>query len=106
MVGEGLAPPEKTSNKKLEHQGAPLPMLAANANLILRRFAGRASNDATSAPANAKRTPIGVLFALCLVTNLDDVTAETLWIGSPLCFGHLRLSFHIRQSQIIGAFRK
>ena len=37
---------------------------AANANLILRRFARRASFEATSAPANAKRTPEGVLFAL------------------------------------------
>jgi len=36
----------------------------SNANLILRRFARRASFEATSAPANAKRTPIGVLFAL------------------------------------------
>ena len=34
---------------------------AANANLILRRFARRTSFEATSAPANAKRTPIGVL---------------------------------------------
>ena len=33
----------------------------SNANLILRRFARRASFEATSAPANAKRTPIGVL---------------------------------------------
>ena len=37
---------------------------AANANLILRRFARRASFEATSAAANAKRTPIGILFAL------------------------------------------
>ena len=32
----------------------------SNANLILRRFARRASFEATSAPANAKRTPFGV----------------------------------------------
>ena len=31
-----LHPPEKTSNKKREHQGAPLPPPAANANLIPR----------------------------------------------------------------------
>ena len=34
---------------------------AANANLILCRFARRASLEATSAAANAKRTPEGVL---------------------------------------------
>ena len=33
----------------------------SNANLILRRFACGASFEATSAPANAKRTPEGVL---------------------------------------------
>ena len=42
---------------------------AANANLILRRFARRASFEATSAPANAKRTPIGVLCVVCSDLN-------------------------------------
>ena len=37
----------------------------SNANLIPRRFACGASIEATSAPANAKRTPIGVLCVVC-----------------------------------------
>ena len=42
---------------------------AANANLILRRFARRASFEATSAPPNAKRTPFGVLCVGCSDLN-------------------------------------
>ena len=42
---------------------------AANANLILRRFARRASFEATSAAANAKRTPEGVFCIVCSDLN-------------------------------------
>ena len=108
MVGEGqclrskldierseicLHPPEKTSNKKREHQGAPLPPPRCHSPLpschprAKRRISmgntsesrgglleddrrtRRASNDATSAPANAKRTPQGVLFVVCSELN-------------------------------------
>ena len=45
----------------------PPDLRAANANLIPRRFDCGASFEATSAPANAKRTPEGVL---CVVKRL------------------------------------
>ena len=103
--------PKKPQTTKREHQGAPLPPPAANANLIPRvrdpslppprchsplpschprakrrismgntsesrgglleedRRTRRASNDATSAPANAKRTPSSVLCVVCYDLN-------------------------------------
>ena len=88
-----LHPPEKTSNKKREHQGAPLPpprchsplpschprakrrismgkSLKSRGGLLEEdRRTRRASNDATSAPANAKRTPSSVLCVVCYDLN-------------------------------------
>ena len=46
---------------------APPTAFSSNANPIPRCFARRANFEATSAPANAKRTPIGVL---CVVKML------------------------------------
>ena len=59
-----LLPKNTISNEKRAIRESPLQHIRENANLILRCFARRASFEATSAPANAKRTPIGVLFAL------------------------------------------
>ena len=49
----------------------------SNANLIPRRFARGASFEATSAPANAKRTPQGVLCVVCSDLNDDIVFVIT-----------------------------
>jgi hypothetical protein len=63
-VGAHAAP--KSSAKRAVASALPSDC-SQNANLAPQRF------EATSAPANAKRTPEGVLFALCVMTLIDDI---------------------------------